>query len=74
MKELTTNWQVGDGREQRVADTVLREANIKFPGAPAYQEYMNEQEGKLWATIAHKSFIEYQSLIPDIVLESVYCG
>jgi catechol O-methyltransferase len=46
--------------------------NIKFPGAPEYQAYMTEQEGKLWKTRAHKSFVEYQSLIPDIVLESEY--
>jgi catechol O-methyltransferase len=46
--------------------------NIKFPGAPEYQAYMNEQEGNRWQTKAHKSFVEYQSMIPDIVLESVY--
>jgi len=48
--------------------------NIKFPGAPDYQAYMDEQEGKRWKTQSHKSFVEYQSLISDIVLESVYLG
>ncbi len=48
--------------------------NIKFPGAPDYHGYMNEQEGKLWQSKAHKSFVEYQHMIPDVVLESVYMG
>lgn len=48
--------------------------NIKFPGAPDYLAYMNEQEGKLWQTQSHKSYVEYQSMISDIVLESIYLG
>ena len=48
--------------------------NIKFPGAPEYHNYMVEQEGKQWQTKAHKSFVEYQHMIPDLVLESVYKG
>lgn len=48
--------------------------NIKFPGAPEYHAYMDEQEGKLWQSKAHKSFVEYQHMIPDVVLESVYLG
>lgn len=48
--------------------------NIKFPGAPEYHGYMKEQEGKRWRSTEHKSQVEYQSLIPDIVLESVYLG
>lgn len=48
--------------------------NIKFPGAPDYHTYMNEQQGKLWQSREHKSFVEYQSMIPDLVLESVYNG
>jgi len=53
-------------------DSVVVADNIKFPGAPDYQKYMNEQEGKLWESQAHKSYVEYQSMIPDIVLESRY--
>ncbi|HEX5169691.1 MAG TPA: class I SAM-dependent methyltransferase, partial [Cyclobacteriaceae bacterium] len=48
--------------------------NIKFPGAPDYQAYMDDQEGKLWKTQSHKSYVEYQSMIPDIMLESTYMG
>ncbi len=48
--------------------------NIKVPGAPEYHAYMKEQEGKLWRSQEHKSFAEYQSVIPDMVLESDYLG
>ncbi|MDP6952081.1 MAG: O-methyltransferase [Alphaproteobacteria bacterium] len=48
--------------------------NIKVPGAPDYHAYMKEQEGKLWRSREHKSFAEYQSVIPDLVLESDYVG
>lgn len=48
--------------------------NIKFPGAPEYHAYMKAQEGKRWHSKEHKSYVEYQSVIPDIVLESVYLG
>ncbi len=46
--------------------------NIKFPGVPEYHAYMKEQEGKLWHSKEHKSHVEYQSIITDIVLESEY--
>lgn len=48
--------------------------NIKFPGAPEYHAYMKEQEGKLWHSKEHKSHVEYQSVIADMVLESDYLG
>ena len=48
--------------------------NIKIPGAPMYHAYMKEQEGKLWRSREHKSFAEYQSVVPDMVLESDYSG
>ncbi len=48
--------------------------NIKVPGAPEYHAYMKAQEGKLWRSKEHKSFAEYQSVIPDMVLESDYIG
>ena len=48
--------------------------NVKMPGAPKYREYMRRQEGTLWRTIEHKTHAEYQTLIPDLVLESEYLG
>ena len=35
---------------------------------------MREQEGKLFATSEHKTHAEYQTLAPDLVLESEYLG
>ena len=46
--------------------------NVRIPGAPEYREYMREQQGKLWNTVEHKTHLEYQTLIPDLVLESEY--
>jgi catechol O-methyltransferase len=48
--------------------------NVKVPGAPKYREYMRQQQGKLFNTIEHKTHVEYQSSIPDLVLESEYLG
>ena len=48
--------------------------NVKMPGAPKYREYMRRQEGALWRTTEHKTHAEYQTLIPDLVLESDYLG
>ncbi|GFG75733.1 O-methyltransferase [Mycobacterium botniense] len=48
--------------------------NVKVPGAPRYREYMRQQQGKLWNTIEHKTHVEYQTLITDLVLESEYLG
>ena len=33
---------------------------------------MNQQQGKLFDTVEHKTHGEYQTLMPDIVLESEY--
>lgn len=46
--------------------------NIKVPGAPDYHAYMQQQEGKRWRTTEHHSYVEYQSVIADLVLESEY--
>ncbi|MEP7266728.1 MAG: hypothetical protein ABI844_03805 [Saprospiraceae bacterium] len=54
--------------------SVMVADNIKSPGAPDYLTYMEGEEGKRWKSQSHKSHMEYQSLIPDIVLESVYNG
>jgi catechol O-methyltransferase len=48
--------------------------NVGFPGSPKYRAYMRDQQGKGWETIEHPSHVEYQSLIPDLVLESRYLG
>ncbi|MGB9281614.1 MAG: O-methyltransferase [Pseudonocardiaceae bacterium] len=48
--------------------------NVKFPGAPQYRAYLKQQDGKSWRTTEHKTHVEYQSLITDLVLESEYLG
>ncbi|KKW62565.1 SAM-dependent methyltransferase, partial [Mycolicibacterium elephantis] len=48
--------------------------NVRIPGAPKYRAYMAEQQGKLWRTVEHKTHVEYQSMLPDLVLESEYLG
>jgi len=48
--------------------------NVRIPGAPKYREYMREQQGKLWDTVEHKTHVEYQTLLADLVLESEYRG
>jgi catechol O-methyltransferase len=48
--------------------------NVKVPGAPKYREYMRRHQGALWDTTEHKTHVEYQSLISDLVLESQYLG
>lgn len=48
--------------------------NVLVPGAPKYRAYMREQEGSRWHTVEHKTHVEYQSLLPDLVLESDYLG
>jgi len=48
--------------------------NVKFPGAPAYREHMSEHEGRDWRTTEHRTHVEYQTLIRDLVLESEYLG
>ncbi len=44
--------------------------NIKFPGAPKYLAYMDEQEGVRWRTTRHETHVEYQTLLKDVVLVS----
>jgi catechol O-methyltransferase len=54
--------------------TVVVADNIRFPGAPDYRAYMQEQQGLRWRTVEHETHAEYQSLIKDLVLESSYLG
>jgi catechol O-methyltransferase len=48
--------------------------NVKVPGSPRYRAFMHEQQGKHWETTEHKTHVEYQTLIRDLVLESTYLG
>lgn len=48
--------------------------NVKLPGAPKYRAFMTEQQGKQWDTKEHKTHAEYQTLLPDLVLESRFLG
>lgn len=44
--------------------------NVKFPGAPDYLAYMDENETKKWRTNKHETHVEYQSTLKDLVLVS----
>jgi catechol O-methyltransferase len=48
--------------------------NVRLPGAPKYREYMRRLQGTHWNTVEHKTHAEYQTLLPDLVLESEYLG
>jgi catechol O-methyltransferase len=48
--------------------------NILFPGAPGYREFMNQQQGKRFNTVEHRTHAEYQRLVRDLVLESEFLG
>jgi len=51
--------------------SVVMADNVGFPGVPDYKQYMANQQGERWETREHSSFVEYQSVIKDLVLESV---
>ncbi len=48
--------------------------NVRFPGAPQYRAYMTREQGRTWQTVEHSTYVEYQHLIKDLVLESQYLG
>ena len=48
--------------------------NVRVPGAPEYRAYMTREQGRTWQTVEHETHLEYQSLIPDLVLESELLG
>jgi len=48
--------------------------NVGFPGSPKYRAFMREQQGKGWQTTEHRTHMEYQKLVPDLVVESQYLG
>jgi catechol O-methyltransferase len=56
------------------AGSVVVADNIRFPGAPDYRSYLQEQEGLRWRTVEHETHAEYQRVIKDLVLQSTYLG
>lgn len=52
--------------------SVVMADNVKYPGAPEYRAYLREQEGTSWCTTEHRTHLEYQSWIKDLMLESEY--
>ena len=56
------------------AGSVVVADNVKFPGAPEYRAHMKAHPGKVWRTTEYETHLEYQSLLPDLVLESEYLG
>lgn len=54
------------------AGAVVVADNVGIPGAPRYRAYMKEHQGTSWRTVEHKTHAEYQTLLPDLVLESDY--
>lgn len=53
---------------------VVMADNIGRPGAPKYKAYMAKQEGIRFRTERHRTHVEYQTLIPDLVLTSTFIG
>lgn len=54
--------------------TIVVADNVGMPGSPKYRAYMREQQGTHWDTREHKTHVEYQTLLSDLVLESTYLG
>jgi catechol O-methyltransferase len=48
--------------------------NVRVPGAPKYRAYMRDQQGRSFDTVEHRTHVEYQTLLGDLVLESEYLG
>jgi len=44
--------------------------NVRFPGAPEYRAYMSREQGRTWRTVEHSTYVEYQEVLKDLVLES----
>jgi len=56
------------------AGAIVVADNILTPGAPDYRAWMKAQEGVRFRSQEHKTHAEYQTLLKDVVLESVYLG
>jgi catechol O-methyltransferase len=48
--------------------------NVRVPGAPKYRAYMRDEQGRTFDTVEHRTHVEYQTLLGDLVLESEYLG
>lgn len=53
-------------------DAIVVADNVLIPGAPKYRAHMREQQGDTFDTVEHRTHVEYQTLMPDLVLESRY--
>ena len=62
------------GRSWLRKGSVVVADNVGFPGTPDYRAFMREQQGRTWTTVEHRTHVEYQTLMPDLVLESDYLG
>lgn len=62
------------GRKWLHRGSVVMADNVGFPGAPEYRAYMRADQGQRWRTVEHRTHVEYQRLVPDLVLESDYLG
>ena len=60
------------GRGWLRRDAIVVADNVRIPGAPKYRAYMKEQQGRQFDTVEHRTHVEYQTLTPDLVLESRY--
>jgi len=48
--------------------------NLLFPGAPKYKAYMDAQEGIRFRSEKIRAHVEYQTLLPDVMLTSTFLG
>ena len=48
--------------------------NVGFPGSPKYRAHMRDHQDRGWHTVEHRTHVEYQTMMPDLVLESDYLG
>ena len=46
--------------------------NMGLPGSPKYLAHMREQQGRQWHTDEHRTHVEYQTMAPDLMLESEF--
>lgn len=69
-----TDLQLIAGRGWLHPGSIVVADNVGIPGAPAYRRYMREQQNRQWRTTEHRTHVEYQTLLRDLVLESEYLG
>jgi len=69
-----TDLQLIVGRGWLHPGSIVVADNVGIPGAPKYRRYMREQQNLQWRTEEHRAHVEYQTLLPDLVLESEYLG